>query len=354
MNFFENDTLSALQAKEKAQWIAFAPMVFQASRVLRNTGILAEVAKHRNGITEQEVATALNLPYYGVRVLMEAGLGMGLLTLRGDLYTITKTAWFLMHDEMTRVNMDFVHDVCYEGMFYLDKSIENGKPEGLKVFGEWNTIYEALSQLPPQVQKSWFAFDHFYSDTAFPDVLGKVFAHKPKKLLDIGGNTGKWAIQCAQYDGEVDITIADLPGQVNMAKANIDKLGLSNRVHFYETNVLSNDLPNGFDAIWMSQFLDCFSDAQIISILKKCERALSTEGHVFILEPFWDRQKFEVSAFSLQQTSLYFTAMANGNSQMYHADDFIEFIHQAGLEVVKQHNLQGVSHTLLECKRAKK
>jgi hypothetical protein len=258
MNFFENDTLSALQAKEKAQWIAFAPMVFQASRVLRNTGILAEVAKHRSGITEQAVASTLNLPYYGVRVLMEAGLGMGLLTLQGDLYKVTKTAWFILHDEMTRVNMDFVHDVCYEGMFYLDKSIANEKPEGLKVFGEWNTIYEALSQLPVQVQKSWFAFDHFYSDTAFPDVLEKVFSRKPKQLLDIGGNTGKWAIQCAQYNQEVTVTIVDLPGQVNMAKSNIDNLGLSDRVKFYETNVLSNDLPTGYDAIWMSQFLDCF------------------------------------------------------------------------------------------------
>jgi hypothetical protein len=86
--------------------------------------------------------------------------------------------------------------------------------------------------------------------------------------------------------------------------------------------------------------------------LKKCEKALTQDGHVFILEPFWDRQKFEVSAFSLQQTSLYFTAMANGNSQMYHADDFIGFVQAAGLEVVNQYNRQGVSHTLLECKRA--
>ena len=49
--------------------------------------------------------------------------------------------------------------------------IKNEKPEGLKEFGKWNTVYEALSQLPPHVQKSWFGFDHFYSDDAFPLVL---------------------------------------------------------------------------------------------------------------------------------------------------------------------------------------
>jgi hypothetical protein len=47
---------------------------------------------------------------------------------------------------------------------------------------------------------------------------------------------------------------------------------------------------------------------------------------------------------------LYFTAMANGNSQMYHADVFIEFVKEAGFDVVEQKNLIGVSHTLLACK----
>ena len=48
-----------------------------------------------------------------------------------------------------------------------------------------------LAQLPDQVQKSWFEFDHYYSDNAFPEVLPIVFANKPKRLLDVGGNTGK-------------------------------------------------------------------------------------------------------------------------------------------------------------------
>ena len=33
---------SALAAKEAAQWIAFAPVVFQSARVLRESGILLE------------------------------------------------------------------------------------------------------------------------------------------------------------------------------------------------------------------------------------------------------------------------------------------------------------------------
>jgi ubiquinone/menaquinone biosynthesis C-methylase UbiE len=352
MDFFESDKLTALQAKEKAQWIAFAPVVFQTTRVLRDSGILREIQNNlQTGLSIREVADRVKLPLYGVRVLMEAGLGIGLLLCREDKFFTTKTSTFILDDNLTRVNMDFIHDVCYQGLFSLDKSIENGKPEGLKVFGEWPTIYEALSKLPPGVQKSWFAFDHFYSDYAFPDVLPYVFESKPKTLLDIGGNTGKWALECAAFDPDVTVTIMDLPGQVEMARSQVLKQGLSDRVLFYETNILDERLPfpKDFDAIWMSQFLDCFSEEQIISILKRCMAALSPEGSVYILEPFWNRQRFEASSFALQQTSIYFTAMANGNSQMYHSENFVSCVEQAGFKVVQQKSLIGVSHTLLKC-----
>jgi hypothetical protein len=102
-----------------------------------------------------------------------------------------------------------------------------------------------------------------------------------------------------------------------------------------------------FDAIWMSQFLDCFSEKEIISILKRCLSALSGKGRVYILEPFWDRQRFETASFCLQQTSLYFTSMANGNSQMYHSGTFLECVNQAGFEVEKEVDEIGLSHTLL-------
>jgi ubiquinone/menaquinone biosynthesis C-methylase UbiE len=237
-------------------------------------------------------------------------------------------------------------------MFHLDESIKKEKPAGLKVFGEWPTIYEALSKLPSQVQKSWFGFDHFYSDYAFPDVLPHVFGEKPKTLLDIGGNTGKWAIQCFEFDPDVNVTIMDLPGQVDMAKKQIAQKGFSDRIAFFETNILDENLPfpENFDAIWMSQFLDCFSEEQIKSILRRCRKALSKHGRVYILEPFWNRQRFKASAFVLQQTSLYFTAMANGNSQMYHSEHFIGYVREAGFQVDEQKDLIGVSHTLLVCK----
>jgi hypothetical protein len=355
MNFFSKDSKTAMEAKTQAQWIAFGPMVFQVARVLRNAGILAAIEEHSpQGIRLEEIVAEVRLPLYGVRVLLESGLGIGLVVVNEDKYTITKTGHFILHDPLTKTNMDFVQDVCYKGLFSLEESITSGKPEGLKEFGDWPTIYEGLSRLPAQVQKSWFNFDHFFSDTAFPAVIGHVYKNGIKKVLDIGGNTGKWAIASAGHADDIRITIMDLPGQLNVAKARIEHLGLSDKVSFLPVNILdeTTTFPKGYDAIWMSQFLDCFSEPEIVSILKRCYDALDEDGYVLILEAFWDTQRFEAAAFCLQQTSIYFTALANGNSQMYHSDVFIRCVRAAGFDIVEQVDNIGLSHTLLKCKKA--
>ena len=166
MKFYKRDHKTALEAKGLAQWIAFGPVIFQVARVMRNTGVLRILLeKGSEGLTLEEIRDQVQLPLYGVRVLMESALGIGLVVVNEEKYTITKTGTYIHTDPLTNVNMNFIHDVCYQGLFALDKSIETGKPEGLRVFGEWNSIYEGLSSLPAPVQKSWFAFDHFFSDT---------------------------------------------------------------------------------------------------------------------------------------------------------------------------------------------
>ena len=42
-----------------------------------------------------------------------------------------------------------------------------------------------------------------------------------KKYLDIGGNTGKWAIASSNFSPDIHITIMDLPGQLNVAKKKL-------------------------------------------------------------------------------------------------------------------------------------
>ena len=257
---------------------------------------------------------------------------------------------------MVRVNMDFNHDVNYLGMFHLEEALTNGRPEGLKVFGEWSTIYEGLSSLPSQVQKSWFGFDHYYSDCSFDEALAIVFARHPKTLLDVGGNTGRWATKCVSYDDAVEGTIMDLPQQLEMMRQQTKELPGAMRIHGYGANLLDPEVPfpTGFDAIWMSQFLDCFDEEEIRSILGRAARIMTDQTRLYIMETFWDRQKFESAAFCLTLTSLYFTAIANGNSRMYHSETMQRLVEESGLEVETVHDFLGWGHSIMVCRKTDK
>ncbi len=231
--------------------------------------------------------------------------------------------------------MDFTHDVCYAGAFRLEEALRRGEPAGLTVFGSWKTIYQALSSLPPAVQSSWFAFDHYYSDGAFPEALGVVFKEPKKHLMDIGGNTAKWALACFRHNPAVKVTIVDLPGQAEMARQTVRQAQAQDRISVHEADVLdpSSRLPEGVDAVWMSQFLDCFSLSEVTAILAKVAAAVDGRCDVFVMEPLWDKQRYPAATYSLHATSLYFTAMANGNSKMYGTDELVRAVTKAGFSL---------------------
>ena len=349
-DFYKNDSIDAVSAKFEAQKIAFAPLSFQAARALRDMGILDEISNARKkGITISELSQKLNISFYGVGVLVEMGLGMGAIKIHKDSeeddlrLTLGKIGFFLMKDEMTQVNMDFSQDICYRGAENLEESIRTGKPAGLPHLGPWKTVYEGLSQLTDQQKKSWFGFDHFYSDLAFPEALPIVYENPVKRLFDIGGNTAKWAIASCKYNADVQVSIIDLPGQTAVAEKNAAAAGFADRINTISCNVLDDttEFPKGADAVWMSQFLDCFSLKQVTKILTKIHRATTPETDVYVLEPLWDKQRFEAAAYSLQATSLYFTCIANGNSKMYRYAELKQAIEVAGFELKEAHHNVG-------------
>ncbi len=353
---YTHEQQSALEAQRRAQEIAFAPVVFQVSRLMLKFGILEYLSEHRQGATQTEIARHAGLSEYAAQVLLEASLSIGTVLVEGDNYVLSKTGWFLLNDDMARANLNFNHDVNYLGLFHLEESLINGKPEGLKVFGRWPTIYEGLSRLPEHVQKSWFGFDHFYSDGSFEAALKIVFDGERKvgRLLDVGGNTGRWAMQCVAYDKDVRVTIMDLPQQLEMMRQQTAGKTGAERIDGYGCNLLDEHTAfpaTHFDVIWMSQFLDCFSEQEVTSICRRAAKAMDNDTRLFIMETFWDRQRFETAAYCLTLTSLYFTAMANGNSKMYHSDDMRRCVEDAGLEVEKIVDGLGLGHSVMICKK---
>lgn len=341
--------LTALDAQFEAHKIAFGPVVFQCVRLALKKGLLSSLATD-GPQHPAELAARLGLSAYAVDLLLESCLSAQVV--REDEqghYALDKTGYFVLNDTQARINMEFVHEVCYAGLADLEQSLDEARPVGLRHLGPWTTIYQGLSILPEPARSAWFRFDQHYSDSAFPAALPHAFLRQPRRLMDIGANTGKWTLHCLQHDPQVQITLVDLPVQLEVARQNIAAAGMSDRTSLHPIDLLNDPtpLPEGQDVVWMSQFLSCFTLPQIEQLFARAAAALAAGGEVLVLDTFWDRQRHAAASYCLINTSPYFTAMANGNSKIYRATEYITCAEAAGLRLVDIVDGLGLSHSLL-------
>ena len=178
-------------------------MVFQACRLLRKYGLLEQVQRSGSaGLTLDEiVARALRAALRREGPDGSRSRHWLVLPERRTFHAHASWAISSCAIAMTHANMDMAHDICYRGLFHLDEAIEQGRPAGLKTLGEWKTFYEGLSSLPPHVRAiaGWRSIITIRT-RRFPLRCRWCLRTQPKRLLDVGGNTGKWAVQCAKHD----------------------------------------------------------------------------------------------------------------------------------------------------------
>lgn len=352
---FSPEGQSAFDARFEAQKVAFGPVVFQCVRYAWKRGILNAIAGHgERGVSTVDLAQDGRWSEYALKIVLETCLSAGVVYLSNGAWVLDKAGYCILTDPITQINIDFNHDVCYRGLFLLDESLDQQRPVGLTTLGNWPTIYQGLSQLQPEAKRSWFAFDHYYSDMSFPSIMPDVLATAPRRVMDIGANTGKFSRVALQSSSTIEMHLVDLPQQLAVARQTLADEGVLGRAHLHPIDLLQADLPlpSGMDLIWMSQFLSCFSEQAILSILQRAARALATGGQVLIMDTFWDRQRYDIAAYCLINTSPYFTSMASGNSKIYASDDYIRLAEAAGLRLLTVRDDIGYCHSLLRFARA--
>jgi hypothetical protein len=340
------------EARLEALRLALAPLFFQAARVARETGLMESLyAAGATGLSRQQLAARTQLSAYAVTVLVEALGVSNLAQVTEEGIVLTKTGAVWLKDPLTRVHADFAHHVCYRGAFELGQALRTGLPAGLSTLATgYSTVYQALGSLAPDARAAWDAFDHFSSDSAFGQCL-QLVVPRAGHLVDIGCNTGRFAAQVLGFDAQVRVTLVDLPRQLAQAQEAVAPW--APRVSAVPVDVLqpTQPLPAGADVYWMSQFLDCFAESEVVSILRRVRDALPAHGKAYILETFVDTQRSEAAIAAVVGTSLYFACIANGTSRMYAAPVMRRLIAEAGLRLESERHDIGVAHSLLCCTR---
>lgn len=341
----------ALQTSERdhaaALRIAHGPLLFQAARSARTLGVLDAFADAGpRGLDAASVAASTGLSAYAIRLLVDGCVSLDLLAPVGDdLHRLTGVGMAFLRDTRVRVSTDFVHHVCHQGAFFLEDSLVHGEPRGLATLGPWDTVYQGIPHLPEPTRSSWYAYDHMYSDGVFARAVRYLGQCGARRVLDVGGNTGRFASLAAST---MQVTILDHPDELAVARQNVDGLGVGDRVETVAIDLLDRHsaFPKGYDTVWISQVLDCFPEDDIVSILTRARESLDEGGRIYVVESFTDRQPTEAARVALYALSLYFACIANGTSRMYDAETLLRCAERAGLKVAQDRTL-GPWHTLL-------
>ncbi len=336
--------MTAVEAQRLAFLYAWGPAVFEVARILVKEKILATIDSQSDGMSAEQIAHYLNWSMTSTDALLEAALTTRILEKNEqNKYILTKIGWIMLHNDMIEVDMDFMQHVNYHNFHHLQQALATNQPVGLNRQG-WKNIYEALSHLPAPTRQAWLNYDHYHSDNSFDAAISIMSQNGHQHVLDVGGNTGEWALKYVQHNPQAQVTVCDLPEQITMMHQAINGQPGAERIQGLGLDLMDDNptWPQQYDAVWISQLLMCFPQETSIRILKHVKQALRQNGKLYLMEVVWDQQRHPAAAFCQTMNSLYFIATASGNNKMLSKDELENLIHQAGMNIEAVHKDLGI------------
>lgn len=167
----------------------------------------------------------------------------------------------------------------YQAIAHLPDSLSSGRP--------WTQEgqHDMFSGFSPEQQR-WFAEGMYANAVHGGSSLAEVvdFSHF-QRLLDVGGNSGGYAIALARANPRLRATIFDLAPVRELALERVDAGGLADRIDFAVGSFFEDELPQGHDVVLLSSILHDWDERDCMAILGRCYRAIEPGGTIVVAEP---------------------------------------------------------------------
>jgi demethylmenaquinone methyltransferase/2-methoxy-6-polyprenyl-1,4-benzoquinol methylase len=154
------------------------------------------------------------------------------------------------------------------------------------------TMVEATHQAVEKLQKyySWRA-SNYDAGTAYEvehheEAIRLADIKEGQRVLDVACGTGRGTVGLAQAVGSQGrVDALDLSqAMLDQARSKIEKLGLSDRVHFKQGNARELPYPDGtFDIVYNGYMFDLIPLDGFLSILKEMARVLKPGGKLVLV-----------------------------------------------------------------------
>lgn len=229
--------------------------------------------------TAAEIGNASGLHPDRAETLLTALAGLGLVAVEDGKFSNSPAAEAFL-----------VKGAKYDFGDYLQRQV------GQQMYSLLDQVEDALSNnLPDDATGSyadWFSDPEeakLYSESQHAGSLGParqlaraLDLSGAKRMLDVGGGTGAFAITlCKAFPG-LDATVVDFPNVAAIGRNFVEKAGLSDRIHYIEGDGLKADWPRNQDVILMSYLLSGIPGETHDGMIKRAFDHLAPGGRLLI------------------------------------------------------------------------
>ena len=211
------------------------------------------------------------------RISADAMVALGLLERHGDRYANSPVAAVFLSGTTPadfRPLLRFWDRLSYPAWSDLAGALGRGHPA--------HEIFEIDDELVP-IMSAGIAAATAAACQALPAAAGLA---PGSRLLDIGGGTGSWAIALAAAVPDLTATVFELSEVADVARDELRATPYRDRVDVLDGNVLTDQLPPGYDAFLLANLVHYYTPETNRSILRRI-RTSADPGARLLLADFW-------------------------------------------------------------------
>lgn len=226
--------------------------------------------------TAAELAERLKSDLRGLTMLLNSLTALGLLLKEDDSYVTTPFA----KEFLSTTSPGYLgyiiqhHHQLMQLWANLDLAVTSGKP-----------VRESSSHSSDEVIRENFEMGMFnLAMQIAPGIVAHLDLSGRKRLLDLGGGPGTYAIHFCQRNPELSAVVYDLPSTRKFAEKIITRFGLNDRISFEAGDFDLDEIPGRFDVAWLSHILHAEGPEGCAVIIKKAVAALEPGGMILVQE----------------------------------------------------------------------
>ena len=286
-----------------------------------------------------EIAEKIEADDRGTEYLLNALAAMGLLIKREDSYGNSAAAREFLCKESPRYLGHIIlhHHHILDGWAQLDAAVRTGAPIGKRSYG-------------PDIERESFLMGMFNLAMAIaPNLADQMELHGRKRLLDLGGGPGTYAIHFCLANPDLQAVVFDRPTTKPFAETTVARFGLTERIGFQAGDFNTDPITGGpYDVAWLSHILHSNGPTECRDLIRKVMTLMEPGGlvliHDFILENNKDAPEF-AALFSLNML------ISNRNGRTYSEEEIFLMLREAGAKDIARHPFRGPNSSSVICAR---